>query len=107
MLMQVVYIRIVIIVLYRVKEIQIEKGVVLEAGGMVVASVMLLYNCTGTNISCVRIISLCFLHTPVFSKGYIAIKKYKMQVMCFIIKQLIRPLLVFLYTSVNTEVIAF
>jgi hypothetical protein len=49
MLMQVVYI--IIIMLYRVKEIKIEKGVVLEAGEMVVASVMLLCNCTGTNIS--------------------------------------------------------
>jgi hypothetical protein len=83
-LMQVVYI--VIIMLYRVKEIKVEKGVVLEAGGMVVASVMLLCNCTGTDISCVRIIKLCFLHTPTFSKGYIALKKHEMQVIRFIIK---------------------
>jgi hypothetical protein len=74
---------------------------------MVVASVMLLSNRTGTNISCVRIISPCFLHTPTFSKGCIAIKKHEMQVICFIIKQLIRPSLIFLEISVNAEVIAF
>jgi hypothetical protein len=94
MLMQVVHIA--IFMLYRVKEIKVERGVVLEAGGTVIDSVMLLCNCTGTHISCVRIISLCLLHTPTSSKGYIALQKHEMQVTRLTIKQLIRPLLIFL-----------